>query len=64
MFGLKLGASVYVSVVLGWQCRGVATSLRGRNSVKATWKLGISPPLKARKIKIRIYKLEAFHIPI
>ena len=45
MFGLKSGASVYVSVVLGWQHGSMAASVRGRNIVKATWKLGISPPL-------------------
>ena len=45
MFGLKSGASVYISVVLGWQRGSVAASLRVRNIVEATWKLGISPPL-------------------
>ena len=43
MFGLKSGTSVYVSVVLGWQRVSVAASLRGRNIVKATLKLGIRP---------------------
>ena len=45
MFGLKWGASVYVSVVLGGQCGSTAVSIRGRNIVKVTWKLGINPPL-------------------
>ena len=45
MFGLKSEASVYVSVVLGWQRGSMAASLRGRNIVKAIWKLGVSPPL-------------------
>ena len=52
MFGLKSGASVYISVVLGRQHGSMDASLRGRNIVKATWKLGINPPLKARKNKI------------
>ena len=45
MFGLKWGASVYISVVLVRQRGSMAPSLRGRNIVEATWKLGISPPL-------------------
>ena len=45
MFGLKWGASVYISVVLGRQRGSVAVSLRVRNIVETTWKLGISPPL-------------------
>ena len=35
MFGLKSGASVFVSVVLVWLDDSVAASLRGRNIVKA-----------------------------
>ena len=56
MFGLKSGASVYVSVVLGWQRGSVAASLRGRNIVKATWKLDVFHyrPEKFKKFKVEV----------